>query len=76
MSKELIEKIHDIIGTMDYPELRDIKTQRIILLIAKTMNSMLYENAECSAFCVGFARYNDIIADLMEEAEKINAIQS
>ena len=49
---DLIEKIHEILGTMDYPELRDLKTRRILLLIAselsrvgKMMSSVNYEDS-------------------------------
>ena len=71
MTKEIIiSQIHDILGTLDPPELRDIKTQRIILLYAKILNRALFENTRCTPMCDGFHKYENILSDLMDNTDK------
>jgi hypothetical protein len=70
MKEELINQIHDILGTLDEPELRDIKTQRIVILFARTLNQMMYKNASCSAFCAGFGKYDEYLEELLDDKTK------
>lgn len=70
MKEKLVEKIHDILGIMDPPELRDIKTERIIILIAQVINNMLYENTQCSPMCDGWHKFENTLSDLLDDKDK------
>lgn len=67
MKTELIKQIHDILGILDPPELRDIKTKRIILAFARTFNHALYDNTLCTPMCDGFHRYENFITELCND---------
>ena len=70
MKEKIVREIHDILGILDPEELRDIKTEKIIILYYKLLHDVLSKNTRCTPMCDGFHAFENMLSELVDDIDK------